>query len=600
MIWALLRWFVIEPAREISKTLTLRNNGYSAARVKSYGNDEISWLMRILNNMFDELERQDAARKIAENKMQSAIQMANTAAQAKSDFLAVMSHEIRTPMNGVIGMVQVLKKTSLDEKQIKLLSSISQSSQILMAILNDVLDFSKLDANKLHLENIPFSIKQMLEQVHYNFSPEAERKKLLLKLSSLDEDLWIKGDQTRITQVVNNLLSNAIKFTRKGSVEFTTKALPLDGERVMLQLKVKDSGVGMTPQQQEKLFQPFTQADSSTTRQYGGTGLGLVICKRLIDLMGGTFKLSSVHGLGTEFLVEIPLWVAEAPAVAENPWYSSAGMTGALKTGHILLADDVLVNQEVATYILKAAGYSVTAVGNGVEVLRHYQEHGSEIDLILMDCLMPEMDGYETTRKIRELEKEGERHIPIIALTASAMTEVREKCLEAGMDEFVSKPFEEMELLGKINRCLEPISSVLKLSSLSLPSAESPTTPLQKSTEDHVMDHKILDDLFKRFGPEKGKILLEKFLEAMDESSRNLQAAFVEKDNQVMHRMVHNLKSTCANVGATEARQIAVHIEDVIKRCMEESSIIFSDEESIRSLIFEVDKAKNSIRDLRL
>jgi two-component system sensor kinase len=370
-------------------------------------------------------------RKQNEERLAAAVDAALEASRLKSAFLANMSHEIRTPMNGVIGMVDLLRATPLDEEQLDYIDAMAQSAESLVAIIDDVLDVSKIEAGKLTIENADFNLRALIDATVAPLQPSAADRHITLS-GHVDTHVptAINGDRLRVRQVINNLLSNAIKFTPVGGV-----TLEVTRQHDMLRFEVRDTGIGIPKDACEHLFEPFVQADASTTRRYGGTGLGLAISKQLVNLMGGEISVTSEVGVGSTFWFTLPLVTAEH--VVPVPTEATAPAVEVKSGGKILVVEDNAVNRKVAVGILRILGYVADVAADGVEAVEALQRR--RYDAVLMDCQMPRMDGYDATRAIRSLEN-GERHTPIIAMTASAMTSDREACLAAGMDDFLSKP----------------------------------------------------------------------------------------------------------------------------------------------------------------
>lgn len=372
------------------------------------------------------------------------------ATQVKSQFLANMSHEIRTPLNGIIGLTDLLRDTQLTDHQRDYTESVIRSAEGLLAIINDILDFSKIEAGKLELELIDFDIQDLLENVYKSllFSAKQKEINLSLQISDISRSSF-KGDPGRIRQVLTNLVSNAIKFTPNGNVVVSSSITNSDANSATFHFEVKDSGIGMTPATQERLFQAFSQADATTSRRFGGTGLGLSICKRLADLMGGKIGVESKEGVGSTFWFDLTLKYGEGNIVRLNKTAEKLTVTSGAR---ILIAEDNPVNQQVAIETLKKIGYRPHAVGNGNEVIEALRE--IDYDVILMDCQMPGVDGFQATAMIRKSKTLRDPKIPIVAITANAMKGDREKCLAAGMDDYISKPMRENDMIVAIEKCL--------------------------------------------------------------------------------------------------------------------------------------------------
>ncbi len=427
----------------------------------------------ITEQIITEEKRKKAEEALRDEKLKSD-QLAKEATKStmvKSQFLANMSHEIRTPMNGILGFLTLIERgTYKDREELKQFSSIAhQSAELLLEIINDILDISKIESGKMILENTDFNLGDVVEETVSLLLNKANEKGLTVKTNIAEESiLLLNGDPTRLRQIFLNLLSNAIKFTEKGTIKINISAKEFDGKNILLSVSVEDQGIGIAKDKIDQLFQPFTQADGSHTRRYGGTGLGLVICKEFVTMMGGKIGVESEEGKGSKFYFSVKLKKQQydgytaVPSIAGKEFERQErklsrdpkqmeSMKILRSKYNILLAEDNLINQKVALRIITDSGYNIQPVSNGIEALNIVKDNF--FDLILMDVQMPEMDGFTATKEIRGLNNAASK-VPIIAITAHALIGDKEKCLKAGMNDYVSKPIVPEQLIKILDKWL--------------------------------------------------------------------------------------------------------------------------------------------------
>ncbi len=549
------------------------------------------------------LQREIYERRQVEAQLARAKQAADEANRAKSAFLANMSHEIRTPMNAIIGMSHLAMQTDLDHKQRDYLQKIDASAHGLLGIINDILDFSKIEAGKMDMEQIPFRLDEILQQLSGLLDLRAEEKGLALKfVIAPDIPEPLIGDPLRLGQILTNLANNAIKFTNHGQVEIRVENLERAEKHVRLRFTVQDTGIGMSPEQVQRLFQSFTQADGSTTRKYGGTGLGLAISRRLTELMGGEIEVSSRLGEGSRFIVTMPLACRAGARVRSAGAQPGQGLDRAphaampapatlkaLNGVRVLLAEDNLINQQVAREVLEQAGVRVTLANDGREALQALEQ--ASFNAVLMDVQMPHMDGYEATRAIRKLPACDT--LPIIAMTAHAMSGDRERCLAQGMDDHVPKPTEPGVLYTTLLRWIKPGSAVLAdVAAQAMEAQAAPqTTAAAEAEEGALLPDKLpglnLEMALRRvMGNRKllRKLLVE-FCKDYRDGAARLRQALAQADREPARRLVHTIKGAAGNLGAESLAQAALALELALKENSPNESLITAFEEALTRLL---------------
>ena len=517
--------------------------------------------------------------KQLEFELTVAREQAEQSTRSKEVFLANMSHEIRTPMNAILGMSNQLSKTPLNKKQLFYLDTISSASENLLVIINDILDISKIEAGKLSLEKIAFEPKEVIKRAMQVLIHKAEEKGLVLKNSCFDEKTSpvLIGDPYRLNQVLLNIITNAIKFTEKGSVDILLSVLNDNKTSQTIRVDIKDTGIGMDENFKNSLFEKFSQEEASVTRQYGGTGLGMSICKELIELMEGEVFAESEKGVGTmiSFVVNFAKGVAE-DLPSKEEFVADESMLAGKK---ILVVDDNEINRLVATTILNNYGADTVEAANGEESVTYLKEH--QVDLVLMDIQMPVMNGYDAARMIR---KEISQKLPVIALTANAIKGDNEKCMEAGMNDYIAKPFKEEDLL-------KMIAGILK-TNVSLKSKKT------EAIAQPELSYYDISEIKKISRGNEGFVqkMLRMFIEQVPVHLAEMKEHFKNNELITVGEIAHRIKPTIDNMGIVSSKETIREIEKIGKSGTDNGSLLQLIQKVEKDIGLAVEAIKNDFR----
>lgn len=521
---------------------------------------------------------EDVTAKVqAQEALKEAKNAAEMASMAKTEFLANMSHEIRTPLNSILGMSFLLKESDLSAEQQEMLGSVVRSSENLLGIVNDILDLSKIESRSVVLESIPFNIMETIRHAGQSILPIASAKGISVMQEVPDAPLYVLGDPLRFSRILNNLLGNAVRYTETGYIRIEVKSTLQDSGNIRLRCAIQDTGIGIAPDRIRKIFEKFTQEDSSTTRRFGGTGLGLSIVKELLDLMGGIISVESTKNVGTTFTVVVsfkPSSEEDYNRRLDKEDYKFSHIAPVLdRDANILVAEDHVINQLLIKKILARFDLkNFKIVENGIEVLREVKT--GKYDLVLMDCHMPLMSGYEATTNIRKIPDEKISKIPVIAMTANAMPGEREKCLSIGMDEYIAKPIDIGCFRRLLSLWIDLGDGVGEESVYAAPVASS-DAPVDLSS---LKENSMGDDAFFLE-------MIDMFVKQAEKQIKDLRNACKNGKDEDWVEISHSLKGSAASVGANDLRALCADAQNMPDATQAARSEILSKIENSYALV---------------